>query len=406
VLTSAPERPAASAGGQEPSARAANVVGLLFWAGWLAASPFLGLYATSLGANPATVGGILGGYHIVALALSLPAGVLTERWGSGRVMLLGCAVGIAGTLVLLVSRGLGPFTFGLLLAGVAQVTVSIGTQTETILAATRRTVARAMGQYMFFTSFAQIAGPVLGGILVRDDNYRAVFLGATALMALGAVASLAPARRVPVRGEIIARSPTIDVLVSTIRGRASTRAALISSLLGELVMAFWGAFFPLLLASRGYTPGAVAFYFSLRAIANTASRPLVLIFTSPRFRARALITGLIVTAGTLGLMPFVAPSPVGTGVLIVVFGLAAGLYFTLLVSIVAQGFPPQAAGMGVATRLLMTRVGVIVGPLALGVVVQALGMAAGFIAGTGIMGLIAWIAFPRRRARRHVGKST
>lgn len=405
-MTQSPECSGETASVREPSARAANTVGLLFWAGWLAASPFLGLYATSLGANPATVGSILGGYHIVALALSLPAGMLSERWGSGRLMLIGCVVGIAGTLVIVFSRGLAILTFGLLLTGVAQVAVSIGTQTETILAATRRTVTHAMGRYMFFTSFAQIAGPVLGGILVRNDNYRAVFFGAAALMGLGALASLGPARRVPVRDEVVARSPTIDVLVSTIRGRAFTRAALISSLLGELVMAFWGAFFPLLLASRGYTPGAVALYFALRAIANTASRPLVLIFTSARFRARALITGLLVTAGTLGLMPFVASSRIGIGVLVAVFGLASGLYFTLLVAMVAQGFPPQAAGMGVATRLLMTRIGVIVGPLALGVVVQILGMAAGFMTGTGVMCLIAWIAFPRRRPRVAASRNT
>jgi predicted MFS family arabinose efflux permease len=279
--------------------------------------------------------------------------------------------------------------------------VSIGTQTETILAATRSTVLRAMGQYMFYTSFAQIAGPMIGGVLVQDDNYRAVFAGATALMGLAAVAALGPARRVPVRDEVVARSTTIDVLVATIRGRASTRGALISSLLGELVMAFWSAFYPLLLASRGYTPGAVALYFSLRAVANTASRPLVMSFTSPRARVRALITGLLVTAGALALMPVVAPSRIGTAVVIVAFGLASGLYFTLLVATVAQGFPPHAAGMGVATRMLMTRIGVILGPLSLGLVVQALGMAAGFVAGTGILCAIAWTSFPRRRHRSH-----
>jgi MFS family permease len=247
---------------------------------------------------------------------------------------------------------------------------------------------------------------VIGGVLVREDNYRAVFLGATVLMALGALVSLGPARRVPVRDEVVARTTTMDVLVSTIRGRASTRAALISSLLGELVMAFWNAFFPLLLASRGYTPGAVAFYFSLRAIANTASRPLVMSFTTPRVRARALITGLLVTAGTISLMPVLAASKVGMGVLIVVFGLASGLYFTLLVATVAQGFPPHLAGMGVATRMLMTRVGVIVGPLSLGLVVQAFGMASGFIVSTAILCAMVWTAFPRRRRRPAVLKST
>ncbi|MGH7187280.1 MAG: MFS transporter, partial [Pseudomonadota bacterium] len=161
----------------------ANAVGFLYWAGWQAVSPFLALYATGLGAGPATVGVILGGYHIFGLLLSIPAGVVAERWGSGRMMFIGCLLGALGPLVIVAGSGLSALTLGLVVIGIAQIAVSIGTQVETILAATPATMMRAMGLYFFYSSLSLVVGPTLGAFLVKGSNYGAAFLGAAALSA-------------------------------------------------------------------------------------------------------------------------------------------------------------------------------------------------------------------------------
>jgi MFS family permease len=62
------------------------------------------------------------------------------------------------------------------------------------------------------------------------------------------------------------------------------------------------------------------------------------------------------------------------------FGFGVGVYATLAAIAVAAGFPPEAAGVGVGMRMLATRIGLIVGPIVTGVVVQSLGYLAAFVA--------------------------
>jgi MFS family permease len=379
------------------SAWLANLVAFLFWTGWLAASPFLSLYATALGAGPAAVGVILGGYHIVGLVLSLPAGAASERWGSGRVMLTGCLLAAAGTLVIAASRGLALLAAGLVIGGIAQIMISIGTQVETIRSVPREAVVHAVGRFFFFTSFAQIIGPALGALLVGEANYRVVFLAGAALSAVAAAASVVPARRAVDPEGVLARPPALEAVASTLRDRPGIRAALIVTLAGDLLMSFWSSFYPLLLSTRGYGVGAIATYFSVRAVANTAARPMITLLIARRPRTHVLVASLLAAAAVTAAMPFVR-SPLVMGAVVLLHGLASGIFFTLAAGVIASGFPPESAGVGVGTRILMSRTGVILGPILLGLVAQSLGYPAAFVAGAAVIGATA-LLYARRRGR-------
>lgn len=69
--------------------------------------------------------------------MSVPAGVLAERVGSGRMMFAGCALGGISLLLIVYGGGLGALTVGLALLGLSQIMVSIGTQVEAILGSAR-----------------------------------------------------------------------------------------------------------------------------------------------------------------------------------------------------------------------------------------------------------------------------
>jgi MFS family permease len=362
-----PEVAIASSG----SPRAASTVGFLYWT--------VALYATSLGASPATVGVILGSYSVLALVLSIPAGIITERVGSGKMMFGGCFLGAAALLLIVYGRGLGMLTAGLAILGVSQVMVSIGTQVETIVGAAPRDMARAITLYFFFSSGSQIAGPVVGALLVHGTDYPSAFLGAAALSLTAMLAAGGPARRPAVRDAVMARPPAFETITSTLGEKPAARVALIVSLTAELVMAFWTTFFPLHLTRRGYGSEAVAFFFGLRAVSNSGVRLLMGRITERLSRTRALMTGLLVTAVSLVAMALLG-SNVGIGLAVLVFGFAMGLYTTLAAIAVASGFPPEAAGLGVGMRILASRVGLIVGPVLTGLLVQAFGYVPAFVA--------------------------
>jgi MFS family permease len=362
----------------------------------MAVSPFLALYATRLGAGPATVGIILGGYHIVALLLSVPAGVVAERWGSGRMMLIGCFLGTLGPLMVVTGKGLATLTLGLVVIGIAQIVVSIGTQVETVLAATPGTVMRAMGVYFFYSSLSLIAGPALGAFLVRGNNYGAAFLGAAALSAVAMVAALPSARRAPERHAVVAGRPAVSMIVSAFRDNPVTRAALVVTLTGEMIMAFWNSFFPLLLSARGQGTEAIASYFVLRAVSNALVRPVIPAMTRRLTRGRALIVGLAGVAVALAAMPLVV-SRLGMSLTILIFGFAGGLYSTLVAASVVAGFSADAAGVAMGARMLVSRIGIIIGPVVLGVLVESGGLTVSFLTGAAVMVGSALLYVPRLR---------
>lgn len=374
----------------------ANAVGFLYWAGWQAVSPFVALYATGLGAGPATVGVILGGYHIFALLLSVPAGVVAERWGPGRMMFIGCLLGALGPVLIVVSGGLVALTVGLVVVGIAQIAVSIGTQVETILVATPATMMRAMGLYFFYSSLSLIVGPTLGAFLVQGDNYAAAFVGAATLSTLGMAAAFPSARRSPQRHAVVAGPPAISMIIAAFRENPVSRAALLVTLSGEAVMAFWNTFFPLLLSARGQGAETIAFSFVLRAVSNALVRPVIPLIARRLTRGRALILGLVAVAVTIAAMPLVL-SRLGMGLVILVFGFAGGLYSTLVAAAVVAGFSADAAGVAMGTRMLVSRIGIILGPILLGVLVQSFNLTISFMACAAIMAASALLYVPRPR---------
>lgn len=368
---------------QHGSPKAASAVGFLYWTGWQAMVPFIALYATSLGASPAAVGVILGSYSVLALVLSVPAGVIAERIGSGRMMFAGCLLGALSLLLIVYGGDLTALTVGLTVLGVAQIMVSIGTQVETILGASQREMPRAITMYFFFSSASQLAGPAIGAYLVRGSQYLPTFLGAAVLSVLAMLASTGPALRAPVRDAVMARPPALETITTTLGHKPAARTALLVNLCAELVMAFWTSFFPLLLIGHGYGPKAIALLFGLRAVSNTGVRLIMGRITQRLSRTRALVVGLIVTGLSVAVMG-VSASPWVIGAAVLVFGFAMGLYTTLAAIAVSTGFPPDAAGLGVGLRMLASRIGLIVGPIVTGLVVQSLGYRVAFVVSAAI----------------------
>ncbi len=376
---------------------AARAVAFLYWTGWQAVVPFTALYATSLGAGPAAVGAILGGYSVVALLLSVPAGVLAERVGSGRMMFAGCFVGAVAALLIAAKGSLGVLVVGLTVMGLSQVMVSIGTQVETIRGAAQETMGRAMALYFFFSSTSQIAGPVVGALLVQAASYRTAFLGAGVLGVLAMLAASKPARRRIAPDRMVARPPAFEAIAEAIRHKPVARAGLLVSGMSDLIMAFWSAFFPLLLATRGYGPQAVAFYFLLRAVADTAARPVIWSLTARIAPRKALILSLVAGAASLAVMALVR-SQTAISIAVVVFGGAVGMCVTLSAIDVTREFSTEAAGVGVGMRMLMSRVGIVLGPVLLGLMVEAFGYPTAFVVGAAISAGPVLLYGPRMRA--------
>jgi len=155
--------------------------------------------------------------------------------------------------------------------------------------------------------------------------------------------------------------------------------------------------FPLLLFTRGYGPQAVAFYFFLRAVADTAVRPVIGTLTARISARKAVILSLVAGAGSLAVMALLR-SQAAMSIAVFVFGLAVGIYVTLSAIDVTREFSTEAAGVGVGMRMLMSRVGIVLGPILLGLVVESLGYTTAFVVGAVISGGPVLLYGPQLRA--------
>jgi len=376
------------------SPRTANVAVFLFLSGSQAMIPFVPLYARSLGAHPAAIGLILGGYHVLPQLVAIPLGGIIQRWGAGRSMLAACLCGAAGALVML-GGGLPYLVFGLLVFGVASLTVVSSGQVETLLNVPAEAWDRAIGMFAFSTSLALIVGPLAGATLVRLGGYALIFPG-TAVLVLAAGASILRLAQRP-RGEaLLSRPPSRRATLSAL-GQPAVALVLLCSMTSESALSFWSGFFPLLLAGKGFTPEVIALYFSLRGVATASIRPLLGVFTRLASRARVLIVSLALMALALALMP-VLTRPTEYAAVVILFGIAAGFIFPLTLALVSVGFSPEAMGTGVGIRQFVTRVGQLLGPVLLGLVTQATGLTAAFVTSAVIVGGTAAV-YARFRAR-------
>lgn len=146
--------------------------------------PFLPQYVRAElvagGFSESLTGLVVTTYYLLFALTIVPAGYLSQRFGSRRVMTVGLVLTASGLLVLLLPGSLLPLVLGRAFAGIGQALLLIGVQSYILAVASpeRRTQGAAI--IVFGFQGGMIAGMAIGSLLV-------VNLGAAGVFALGAV---------------------------------------------------------------------------------------------------------------------------------------------------------------------------------------------------------------------------
>src|SRR5690606_38566891 len=125
--------------------------------------------------SPAGLSWVLNAYSIVAAATLVPAGVLADRYGAKRIVLLGTSLFTLSSAACALAPGAGALVGARVVqAGAASLMTPAGV--ALVLAAvppTRR--ATAMATWGVVGSVAAAAGPSLGALLVEVGGWRWAF---------------------------------------------------------------------------------------------------------------------------------------------------------------------------------------------------------------------------------------
>jgi MFS family permease len=320
----------------------------------------LTVYATSLGASAATAGATISAFGASRLVVSIPAGLVSERLGRVRVMLVGLVLVSTASFIALAVHSMTTLIACLLLQGVGSAcygTAALSAVTDRGTPATR---VRDMAAYQTATQIGLSIGPGLGGLSAAAWGYGAPFAaqGTMALIAFLAVMRMPADRIMTSQKEHLASAGGIFLLIAGVAG-------LSYAMFFGRVASSW-ILMPLIAHEQfGMGIGMIGTLLTASAIAN-----LVVLRIMPglvrRFgRFAVMIAATFMILGSYAILAFAVTAAMLWPFMISI-GMGTGMMSALVSAYAADAAPPGRIGAVMGTMRMTTDLGAITGPILAG----------------------------------------
>jgi MFS family permease len=335
------------------------------------------LYAHDLGAGRFEVGALFSVSTLAAALLSLPSGILIDRFGARTLLGISFVLAAGSQIATAFTPSVAPLFLWQVIGGLAA-----GMQQAALFSAVTESTSgsrlgRAMGWLTFSMQVGFFLGPSIAGIALRWINVRTDIGVTTALLLFALPAAFAASGTRQVSGRGLSLGAPLRALLA----QRSFLPVSIGLVAATLAWGTIGAFLPVFGREALGLPNAqVGYLLALQAVVNGLSRlPGGRLVDRARHRWPIVFIGVIgwsAAAVVLGhLTGFVGPAIVlaaGTPFMATAF-VAMGVVFGDLSAASTRGIT-----MGIYGTILF--LGLSAGPLLFGPVVQTFGYAAGFTA--------------------------
>jgi MFS family permease len=335
------------------------------------------LYAHELGASRFAVGALFSVATIAAALLSLPAGVLVDRFGARTLLAISLAATAISQIATAFTFSVPPLFLWQIVGGLAagaQQSALFSAVTESV---SRGRLGRALGWLTLSMQIGFTLGPAVAGLALRWIDLRTDIAITTVLLVFTIPGAIAASRT---------RQHTAQGLVLMAPLKALARqAAFVPVTVGLIAMTLvwgtFGAFVPIFAKeSLGLQSSQVGYLLGLQAIFNAGSRPIAgRLVDRARRRWPIVLVGVVVWSVAVVVLGhqtgFLVPAiviAIGTPFIASAF-VAAGVVFGDLSAASTRGVT-----MGIYGTVLF--LGLSAGPLLFGPIVQGYGYAAGFTA--------------------------
>ena len=353
-------------------------------------NPVLPLFMKSMSAGTDVIGLIAAISPLAGILFSFPVGLLADKLGKKRLLLVSASVFFAAPLLYLLVANpwwLIPIRFfhGIATAILGPVSAAI------ILGEYKENKGQMLGIYSSATLVGRTLAPILGGAIISlfaalsgGWNFRLVYVAAFLLAAPVFILSfLMPGDKATESG---IRKVTLRDFGSSLLGFV-TNGRLLGTALVEMATYFtYGAFetyLPLYLQGKGLPPYQIGLIFSLQILAIALTKPFFGRLSDRIDRRVQILIGIIVLGCSFALIPVVSGIAAAT-VIGIVFGI--GLSFsTVATSTYVSDVTAQehlGASMGALSSIM--DIGQSAGPFIIGAVIQASSMTAGFLVDFGV----------------------
>jgi len=335
------------------------------------------LYAHDLGASRFEVGALFSVGTILGAFLSLPSGVLVDRFGVRNLFAISLVLTAGSQIATALTPAVAPLFLWQVIGGLAA-----GIQQPAIFSAVTESVPRArMGQAMGWLTFAMqsgfFLGPSIAGLALTWIDVRLDIALTTALLVFAVPAAIVASNTTQRSGRGLSLREPLRALL-----RQPAFGPVAIALLGmTLTWGTFNAFAPIFGKEQlGLPSSQVGYLLALQAVVNALSRiPAGRLVDRARRRWPIVLvgaTGWCATCAVIGhLYGFALPAIaliIGTPFIALAF-VAMGVVFADLSTSSTRGVT-----MGMYGTILFG--GLSIGPLVFGPIVQAYGYSAGFTA--------------------------
>lgn len=352
----------------------------------------LPVYAKQIGVGVAMIGILIAVYDLAEIVAKPTFGVIADRAGMKKTMLLGILVFIVSSLAYIWSKPqlllLIRFLQGVGAAALSSVSLAL------VGIYYKETRGRAFGIYNTIKGAGYVVSPLVGGALILRKNFGYLFIASAAVGVVAFLASLfLPDVKEKTRPFKEEEELSLKSVLSVLRTPILWRWYLVIVVNMFFVSILFG-FVPVYLYSLGYKPEMAGVILSVLALSYLLVQPLAG-WLADKYEARTTVLwGIIVSALAVLLIPFTRGVPLVA--ISIVAGLGIGTVWTNSDAAVSSLAKDGRLGamMGIAGSF--KEFGDMVGPILIGVLSQAFGLTIGF-ATCGVLGLLSLAVMYSRR---------
>lgn len=371
----------------------------------MAKNPVLPFFAESLGADAQAIGLVASLSPLAGVLVSLPAGMLSDRFGRGRLLRLsGLFFAVSPLGYLLVASvwqlALVRFIHGLATGIFMPVAMALVADMHATSRGERLGLMSSVTQLGRF--LAPLAGGILlglGGTLPGTEGFTWVYVGCL-ILGVGAAFLVF---RLPVETPKVKAAdvgPPAAHLWTVLRNRPVLLGCLVEA---AALFAFgtFEAFFPRHVRDAGFGPHWAGALMAMQVLTVALSKPLFGRLSDRRGREWQIVIGALAMAATMFVMGQ-AEGLLSLGTISLALGLSLSLTLAASSAFIADASPVETRGTAMGLLGSIMDIGHSIGPLVAGLVMTSYGGSIGFAAsGMVILGAGAVLAIsgmlPRNR---------
>jgi MFS transporter, DHA1 family, solute carrier family 18 (vesicular amine transporter), member 1/2 len=331
--------------------------------------PLLPRYAKELHLNQSQIGILFGSYAVALLVATFPLARITDRCGRRAPMLWGLSGLVFTTLAFAWSRNYWMLVLARSLQGVSGAATWLPGMALLADHFPREERGKAMGIAFAGANVGFLIGPPLAGFMDQYFGSMSPFYLGISLVVLDALARLfllkevEPVREAPIPWRVLLRNRVVLVFAGAMVLGAAFWTLLESALPVDLQRRF------------GMGPGGIGLVFAVAALGHTITSPVMGKLSDRIGRTRVLRLGLL---SGLFILPLPGFLPWRWAVLVAMIALGVNSSFLLspcspAVADQIEGMKSQSYASGFSVLNVAYSVGMMVGPLVGGVMVDAWG---------------------------------